>query len=231
MKFFKKKFSYFYPILLLIFYTFVRHQFRELAQIISNQVGQATSYFWTLLFLECSYLLLVFFLVKKHSQRQAFQWAKKRQALQAIYGTIFASCAVYWLDYFMSGFVQGRAAIYQIFPRTISPLGMLLLLVLVIFVRPVTEELIFRGALVQAYFNSSSFYVRIWGPAVIYGALHLLAHPFTPVSFLIYILPSLVFGLLYDKTRSLYYPILAHIGLNLIYTLPVLLATLQGLSS
>ena len=60
---------------------------------------------------------------------------------------------------------------------------MLLLLVLVIFVRPVTEELIFRGALVQAYFNSSSFYGRVWGPAVIYGALHLLAHPFTPVSF------------------------------------------------
>ena len=50
MKFLKTKAKLFYPLLLLVFYILVRPQFRELAQLVSNQVGQALSYFWTLLF-------------------------------------------------------------------------------------------------------------------------------------------------------------------------------------
>ena len=83
----------------------------ELAQLVSNQVGQALSYFWTLLFLEAGYLMLVFSFVKKYSPRTVFQWAKKKQFLPAIYATIFTSCAIYWLDYFLSGFTKGRLAI------------------------------------------------------------------------------------------------------------------------
>ena len=81
----------------------VRPQFRELAQLVSNQVGQALSYFWTLLFLEAGYLMLVFSLVKKYSPRTVFQWAKKKQFLPAIYATIFSSCAIYWLATFLVG--------------------------------------------------------------------------------------------------------------------------------
>lgn len=116
MKFLKTKAKLFYPLLLLVFYILVRPQFRELAQLVSNQVGQALSYFWTLLFLEAGYLVLVFSLVKKYSPRMVFQWAKKKQFLPAIYATIFSSCAIYWLDYFLSGFTKGRLAIYHSFP-------------------------------------------------------------------------------------------------------------------
>ena len=63
MKYIKTKAKLFYPLLLLVFYILVRPQFRELAQLVSNQVGQALSYFWTLLFLEAGYLMLVFSLV------------------------------------------------------------------------------------------------------------------------------------------------------------------------
>ena len=45
MKFLKTKAKLFYPLLLLVFYILVRPQFRELAQLVSNQVGQALSYF------------------------------------------------------------------------------------------------------------------------------------------------------------------------------------------
>ncbi len=85
MKYIKTKAKLFYPLLLLVFYILVRPQFRELAQLVSNQVGQALSYFWTLLFLEAGYLMLVFSLVKKYSPRTVFQWAKKKQFLPAIY--------------------------------------------------------------------------------------------------------------------------------------------------
>ena len=77
MKFLKTKAKLFYPLLLLVFYILVRPQFRELAQLVSNQVGQALSYFWTLLFLEAGYLILVFSLVKKYSPRMVFQWGEE----------------------------------------------------------------------------------------------------------------------------------------------------------
>ena len=168
MKFLKTKAKLFYPLLLLVFYILVRPQFRELAQLVSNQVGQALSYFWTLLFLEAGYLMLVFSFVKKYSPRTVFQWAKKKQFLPAIYATIFTSCAIYWLDYFLSGFTKGRLAIYHSFPVTLEALGSLILFVLVVIIRPMTVELVFRGALVQAYFKKWPFYASVWAPALIY---------------------------------------------------------------
>ena len=231
MKFLKTKAKLFYPLLLLVFYILVRPQFRELAQLVSNQVGQALSYFWTLLFLEAGYLMLVFSFVKKYSPRTVFQWAKKKQFLPAIYATIFTSCVIYWLDYFLSGFTKGRLAIYHSFPVTLEALGSLILFVLVVIIRPMTVELVFRGALVQAYFKKWPFYASVWAPALIYSGFQFLQHPFTVLSFLIYTIPSLLFGLLNEKTGSLYYPILAHIGLNFIYSLPIILSTIQHLFS
>ena len=231
MKFLKTKAKFFYPLLLLVFYILVRPQFRELAQLVSNQVGQALSYFWTLLFLEAGYLMLVFSLVKKYSPRTVFQWAKKKQFLPAIYATIFSSCAIYWLDYFLSGFTKGRLAIYHSFPVNLEAIGSLILFILVVVIRPMTVELIFRGALVQTYFKNWPLYASVWGPALVYGGIQLFYHPFTIMSFLIYTIPSLFFGLLNEKTGSLYYPILAHIGLNFIYSLPLILSIIQHLFS
>ena len=90
----------------------------------------------------------------------------------------FAACLVYWLDYFISGFVQGRAAVLSLFPREISPTGVLILVIAMVVIRPVTEELIFRGALVNAYFKGWKLYAEIWLPALIYSGLHFLHNPF-----------------------------------------------------
>ena len=55
MKFIKGKLSLLYPLFLLLFYFYVRPQFRPLAQYVSNSVASANSYYWTLFGLEALY--------------------------------------------------------------------------------------------------------------------------------------------------------------------------------
>ena len=225
MKFIKGKLSLLYPLFLLLFYFYVRPQFRPLAQYVSNSVASANSYYWTLFGLEGLYAVFTGFLVYRFSKKAQFKLGKN--PLQALIEAVFAACLVYWLDYFISGFVQGRAAVLSLFPREISPTGVLILVIAMVVIRPVTEELIFRGALVNAYFKGWKLYAEIWLPALIYSGLHFVHHPFSLGAFIIYLLPSLIFGTLYYRSKSLLSPILGHILLNLYYTLPLLLSVLQ----
>ena len=48
MKFIKEKLSLLYPLFLLLFYFYIRPQFRPLAQYVSNSLASANSYYWTL---------------------------------------------------------------------------------------------------------------------------------------------------------------------------------------
>jgi len=225
MKFIKGKISLLYPLFLLLFYFYVRPQFRPLAQYVSNSVASANSYYWTLFGLEGLYAVFTGFLVYRFSKKAQFKLGKN--PLQALIEAVFAACLVYWLDYFISGFVQGRAAVLSLFPREISPTGVLILVIAMVIIRPMTEELIFRGALVNAYFKGWKLYAEIWLPALIYSGLHFVHHPFSLGAFMIYLLPSLIFGTLYYRSKALLSPILGHILLNLYYTLPLLLSVFQ----
>ena len=225
MKFIKGKLSLLYPLFLLLFYFYVRPQFRPLAQYVSNSVASANSYYWTLLSLEGLYAAFAGFLVYRFSKKAQFKLGKN--PLQALIEAVFAACLVYWLDYFISGFVQGRAAVLSLFPREISSTGVLILVIAMVVIRPVTEELIFRGALVNAYFKGWKLYAEIWLPALIYSGLHFLHTPFSLGASILYLLPSLIFGTLYYRSKSLLSPILGHILLNLYYTLPLLLSVFK----
>lgn len=196
-----------------------------LAQYVSNSVASANSYYWTLFGLEGLYAVFTGFLVYRFSKKAQFKLGKN--PLQALIEAVFAACLVYWLDYFISGFVQGRAAVLSLFPREISPTGMLILVIAMVVIRPVTEELIFRGALVNAYFKGWKLYAEIWLPALIYSGLHFLHTPFSLGASIIYLLPSVIFGILYYRSKTLLSPILAHILLNLYYTLPLLLSVFK----
>ena len=155
MKFIKGKLSLLYPLFLLLFYFYVRPQFRPLAQYVSNSVASANSYYWTLFGLEGLYAVFTGFLVYRFSKKAQFKLGKN--PLQAL---------------IEAGFVQGRAAVLSLFPREISPTGVLILVIAMVVIRPVTEELIFRGALVNAYFKGWKLYAEIWLPALIYSGLH-----------------------------------------------------------
>ena len=225
MKFIKGKLSLLYPLFLLLFYFYIWPQFRPLAQYVSNSVASANSYYWTLLSLEGLYAAFAGFLVYRFSKKAQFKLGKT--PLQSLMEAIFAACLVYWLDYFISGFVQGRAAVLSLFPREISSTGVLILVIAMVIIRPVTEELIFRGALVNAYFKGWKLYAEIWLPALIYSGLHFLHTPFSLGACIIYLLPSVIFGTLYYRSKTLLSPILGHILLNLYYTLPLLLSVFK----
>ena len=225
MKFIKGKLSLLYPLFLLLFYFYVRSQFRPLAQYVSNSVASANSYYWTLFGLEGLYAVFTGFLVYRFSKKAQFKLGKN--PLQALIEAVFAACLVYWLDYFISGFVQGRAAVLSLFPREISPTGVLILVIAMVIIRPVTEELIFRGALANAYFKGWKLYAEIWLPALIYSGQYFLHSPFSLGACIIYLLPSVIFGTLYYRSKTLLSPILGHILLNLYYTLPLLLSVFK----
>ena len=225
MKFIKGKLSLLYPLFLLLFYFYVRPQFRPLAQYVSNSVASANSYYWTLFGLEGLYATFAGSLVYRFSKKAQFKLGKN--PLQSLMEAIFTACLVYWLDYFISGFVQGRAAVLSLFPREISSTGVLILVIAMVIIRPVTEELIFRGALVNAYFKGWKLYAEIWLPALIYSSLHFLHTPFSLGACIIYLLPSVIFGTLYYRSKTLLSPILGHILLNLYYTLPLLLSVFK----
>ena len=225
MKFIKGKLSLLYPLFLLLFYFYIRPQFRPLAQYVSNSVASANSYYWTLFGLEGLYAVFTGFLVYRFSKKAQFKLGKT--PLPSLIEAVFAACLVYWLDYFISGFVQGRAAVLSLFPREISSTGVLIVVIAMVIIRPVTEELIFRGALVNAYFKGWKLYAEIWLPALIYSGLHFLHNPFSLGASIIYLLPSVIFGILYYRSKTLLSPILAHILLNLYYTLPLLLSVFK----
>lgn len=225
MKFIKGKLSLLYPLFLLLFYFYVRPQFRPLAQYVSNSVASANSYYWTLFGLEGLYATFAGFLVYRFSKKAQFKLGKN--PFQALIEAVFAACLVYWLDYFISGFVQGRAAVLSLFPREISSTGVLILVIAMVIIRPVTEELIFRGALVNTYFKGWKLYAEIWLPALIYSGLHFLHTPFSLGASILYLLPSVIFGTLYYRSKTLLSPILAHILVNLYYTLPLLLSVFK----
>ena len=225
MKFIKGKLSLLYPLFLLLFYFYVRPQFRPLAQYVSTSLASANSYYWTLFGLEGLYATFAGSLVYRFSKKAQFKLGKN--PLQSLMEAIFTACLVYWLDYFISGFVQGRAAVLSLFPREISSTGVLILVIAMVIIRPVTEELIFRGALVNAYFKGWKLYAEIWLPALIYSSLHFLHTPFSLGACIIYLLPSVIFGTLYYRSKTLLSPILGHILLNLYYTLPLLLSVFK----
>ena len=82
MKFIKGKLSLLYPLFLLLFYFYVRPQFRPLAQYVSNSVASANSYYWTLFGLEGLYAVFTGFLVYRFSKKAQFKLGK--DPLQAL---------------------------------------------------------------------------------------------------------------------------------------------------
>ena len=82
MKFIKGKLSLLYPLFLLLFYFYVRPQFRPLAQYVSNSVASANSYYWTLFGLEGLYAVFTGFLVYRFSKKAQFKLGKN--PLQAL---------------------------------------------------------------------------------------------------------------------------------------------------
>ena len=91
------------------------------------------------------------------------------------------------------------------------PEGTLLTLVTTVVIAPVTEELLFRAGIysyIKVKFGNKSALVI---SSLIFAVLHL----YIPIDFLSCVLAGVVFAIIYDKTGTIWYSIIAHVLCNL----------------
>ena len=87
-------------------------------------------------------------------------------------------------------------------------------LLIVCFIAPITEELIYRGVLMTTFFKNSPWYGDVLLSAIIFGYIH-INFALTPLAFFIYASGGLILTLLYRMTKSLYYSLVLHILINI----------------
>ena len=87
-------------------------------------------------------------------------------------------------------------------------------LLMVCFIGPIAEELIYRGVLMTTFFKNSPWYGDVLLSACVFGYVH-VSSGLTPLAFFTYASGGTILAFLYRKTHSLYYPILLHILINM----------------
>ena len=88
------------------------------------------------------------------------------------------------------------------------------LLLIVCLLGPITEELVYRGVLMNTFLKDSPWYGDVLLSACVFGYVH-VSDGITPLAFFTYASGGAILAFLYRKTHSLYYPILLHIMINI----------------
>ena len=91
---------------------------------------------------------------------------------------------------------------------------LLYLLLITCLLGPITEELVYRGVLMNTFLKDSPWYGDVLLSACVFGYVH-VADGITPLAFFTYASGGAFLAFLYRKTHSLYYPILLHIMINI----------------
>ena len=92
---------------------------------------------------------------------------------------------------------------------------LLYLLLITCLLGPITEELVYRGVLMNTFLKDSPWYGDVLLSACIFGYVH-VSSGLTPLAFFTYASGGAILAFLYRKTHSLYYPILLHIMINIL---------------
>ena len=91
---------------------------------------------------------------------------------------------------------------------------LLYLLLITCLLGPITEELVYRGVLMNTFLKDSPWYGDVLLSACVFGYVH-VSSGLTPLAFFTYASGGAIYAFLYRKTHSLYYPILLHIMINI----------------
>ena len=91
---------------------------------------------------------------------------------------------------------------------------LLYLLLITCLLGPITEELVYRGVLMNTFLKDSPWYGDVLLSACVFGYVH-VSSGLTPLAFFTYASGGATYAFLYRKTHSLYYPILLHIMINI----------------
>ena len=91
---------------------------------------------------------------------------------------------------------------------------LLYLLLITCLLGPITEELVYRGVLMNTFLKDSPWYGDVLLSACVFGYVH-VSSGLTPLAFFTYASGGAILAFLYRKTHTLYYPILLHIMINI----------------
>ena len=196
----------------LIFYksTWFWRLFNHLA---NSYLPASREFFQILLLMESGVLFLAVLHLKVFEGRKImqFKW-QPRYFIYLLLGYIIS----YMSDFLLSYFIPSSSNQISL-NETIEMIGRQELpyfLLIVCFIGPIAEELIYRGVLMTTFFKNSPWYGDVLLSAIIFGYIH-INFALTPLAFFIYASGGLILALLYRMTKNLYYPIVLHILINI----------------
>ena len=176
-------------------------------------VPASREFFQILSFLELSvtFLATLYLLVFEGRKILELKWKWRYPVyLLLAYGVSYLSGIVFS---FLSPATSNQMALNELVEMT-GRQELLYLLLITCLLGPITEELVYRGVLMNTFLKDSPWYGDVLLSACIFGYVH-VSSGLTPLAFFTYASGGAICAFLYRKTHSLYYPILLHIMINI----------------
>lgn len=108
-----------------------------------------------------------------------------------------------------------------------SPNMLVGLIVLVVFVAPIVEEMMFRGVILTYLVNGMNKWIQIVVSGSLFGLFHILGNDWQWFAFIQYSFMGCVLAYACVKGQKLQYSIMAHMGNNLIAVMPLILLSFK----
>ena len=176
-------------------------------------VAASREFFQILAFLEFIVILLamLYLLVFEGRKMLELKWKWRYLVyLLLAYGVSYLSDIVFS---FLTPATSNQIALNELIEMT-GRQELLYFLLITCLLGPITEELVYRGVLVNTFLKDSPWYGDVLLSACVFGYVH-VANGITPLAFFTYASGGAIYAFLYRKTHSLYYPILLHIMINI----------------
>ena len=176
-------------------------------------VAASREYFLILAFLELivTFIAILYLLVFEGRKILELKWKWRYPVyLLLAYGVNHLSGIVFS---FLTPATSNQMALNELVEMT-GRQELLYLLLITCLLGPITEELVYRGVLMNTFLKDSPWYGDVLLSACVFGYVH-VSSGLTPLAFFTYASGGAIYAFLYRKTHSLYYPILLHIMINI----------------
>ena len=177
-------------------------------------VTASREFFHILTFLEFSVTLLAMLYLLVFEGRKILELKWKWRYLVYLllaYGVSYLSDIVFS---FLTPATSNQIALNELIEMT-GRQELLYFLLITYLLGPITEELVYRGVLMNIFLKDSPWYGDVLLSACVFGYVH-VSDGITPLAFFTYASGGAIVAFLYRKTHSLYYPILLHIMINIL---------------
>ena len=177
-------------------------------------VAASREYFLILAFLELivTFIAILYLLVFEGRKILELKWKWRYPVyLLLAYGVSYLSGIVFS---FLTPATSNQMALNELTEMT-GRQELLYLLLISCLLGPITEELVYRGVLMNTFLKDSPWYGDVLLSACVFGYVH-VSDGITPLAFFTYASGGAIVAFLYRKTHSLYYPILLHIMINIL---------------